>query len=714
MDSLSDQANSQIYTVKLDQVLIPLSQGNAVGQREEIVVDLVINNKYQVLELIGKGGMGAVYRARHLQLGKDVALKTFRTGELQMQIDGSAWMRFQREAQAIARLDHPNVVKVFDFGVAENGLPFYTMELLQGCSLADSIANQEVFELDDALQIFIEVCSGLAAAHAKGIIHRDVKPANIFLAKLSSSGDKPTAKLVDFGIASWVSEHADARVTAVGEIFGSPLFMSPEQFRGKNVGVASDIYSCGCAFFELLTGRPPYRGDTASATMIMHLNEAVPRLTETLPGCYIPQRLDFLLASMLGKIPQERPASMKAVLDELTAVRLLLERKRGSVSEAGTGDPASDSVFAVERNRMVLLWAIVALWLVATGALAFYFLTPHHRAPLEKINSGGVGTDSVSDAVIPKQVEGDFESRIAERLKYSEELPQEDAPPALKSLVRGSFDRTTGRERLAHKRHFVFPAGVNLGKFVCKTSFAGDGVARGEVVVPEEACFEGNEIVFRWPQALEGFKADSISRFYMDSKFKVRDRHLRYISELNSLVSLSAKGASLTSASIPHLNKLTHLRELAVPNCDLTGDDFAHLQRLRELSSLDASDTVGADRLLAALSGSKSIVVLRLNNCKLTDADLLPISKLTSLIVLSIDDNTQITDAGLAQLAGFGQLNALDAQNCQLTARCIKTLAHFTKLKFLRLDTYGWTIDQTSALRAALPPGAVHSDMKAR
>lgn len=212
----------------------------------------VIDSKYEIQGLIGAGGMGAVYSAHHKALDKDVALKTFRHGLM----SSDAFARFQREVKALAKIRSNNVIQIFDFGVDSDNIPYYTMELLTGCSLADRLKSHGPLEAQEALAIFLQVASALSQAHAINIVHRDIKPANIFL---ESRSGHYHVKILDFGIAKILGSESEAGdKTNTGVIFGSPLYMSPEQTRGSDVDFKTDIYSYGCTLFETLTGTPPF------------------------------------------------------------------------------------------------------------------------------------------------------------------------------------------------------------------------------------------------------------------------------------------------------------------------------------------------------------------------------------------------------------------------------------------------------------------------
>ncbi|HNM49583.1 MAG TPA: serine/threonine-protein kinase, partial [Candidatus Obscuribacter sp.] len=271
----------------------------------------VIDGKFQVVGFLGEGGMGTVYRVHHMTLGKDLALKTFRSE----QIDQEAWLRFQREAQSIGRLEHANIIRIYDFGIAEDNRPYYAMELLTGADLAERLSRGGAMPLRLTLQVFIQVAGALEHAHQCGVVHRDIKPANIHLN--DDDPKRPVAKLVDFGIAKLATSESQ-RLTSAGLVFGSPLYMSPEQAMGADIDARSDIYSLGCTLFECLTEKPPFLGENIVDTLTRHQQDNPPNLADVDIGSRYPQRLEGLVRRMLVKDPEKRIATMKEVKQELT------------------------------------------------------------------------------------------------------------------------------------------------------------------------------------------------------------------------------------------------------------------------------------------------------------------------------------------------------------------------------------------------------------
>lgn len=303
---------------------------------------------YRILGFLGRGGMGFVYRVEHTVMQKEMALKV-----LSQSGTTSQWRRFQTEAQAIARLDHPNIVKIYDMGQSEDGQPYYTMDLLLGQSLADYIISRGRLPLEEALPIFRQVASGLAYAHDHGIIHRDIKPANIMLlagkAEKSNQRAAPVVKIVDFGIAKLTDQDNEVQgVTKPGEIFGSPIYMSPEQCSGQKVDYRTDMYSLGVAFYEALVGKPPFVGRTAVETTAMHQTKMAPSLKDGLPeGSAIdfPVEIEDMVAKLMAKNPQWRYKSLAEMANEL----LHLERGPNAV----TAKPSNWSIKDINELRQM-------------------------------------------------------------------------------------------------------------------------------------------------------------------------------------------------------------------------------------------------------------------------------------------------------------------------------------------------------------------------
>lgn len=274
-----------------------------------------IADSYEVEKLIGTGGTSIVYRALHLQLRRTVAIKMLKA---HLVTDEESKKRFEQEARAVSCLTHPNVVTVYDVGVTKYGEPYIVMEYLQGGSLADLVQEEKRLTIDRAMPIFVQAASALWHAHKKGVIHRDVKPSNIMI--VPTDDDPDSVKIVDFGLAKLRSLTGEfQRLTKTGEVFGSPIYMSPEQCTGRKLDQRTDIYSFGIVMYETLIGRPPFKEKSTIETIRRQIKEAAPKFSDVDPTVSIPPRLEQIIQKCLLKGPDDRYQTMEELRADLEA-----------------------------------------------------------------------------------------------------------------------------------------------------------------------------------------------------------------------------------------------------------------------------------------------------------------------------------------------------------------------------------------------------------
>lgn len=319
--------------------------------------DEILGGRYRVLSLLGRGGMGVVYRVEQIFLGKELALKTIdQTAQSDIAI-----RRFQAEARAVFAVNHPNIVAVHDFGLLDDQTPFLAMELVKGRTIGEIIQTRNL-SVDQILKVFIQVCHGLAHAHKCGVVHRDIKPNNIMVLDGMPLGTEGSIKILDFGIAK-LTQHEGGELQALtrtGEIFGSPIYMSPEQCTGGTVDYRSDIYSLGCVLFEALTGTPPFVGESALSTMMMHQG-AIPTLKEASLGNSFAPELEQIVGAMLSKVPNERYQDLSVAAGDLASVNsgqsTTINVPTAPIALSGK---RNDSTISLKRSHY-------ALWIVASA-----------------------------------------------------------------------------------------------------------------------------------------------------------------------------------------------------------------------------------------------------------------------------------------------------------------------------------------------------------
>ena len=288
----------------------------AAARTEEFSGQILFGD-YEVAEIIGEGGMGAVFRARQISTKREVAVKVLHR---HLAADEQSVRRFENEAKVIGRLRHPNTIRLIDCKRTDGGDLCLVTELLHGAPLSGLLEGRGKVPLDRALSIVCEICRSLAEAHGLGIIHRDLKPENVFVEEI---GDDDVVRVVDFGIA--LSSGAGPRVTRPGLVLGTPLYMAPEQFLGEH-DTRSDIYALGVMLFEMLTGKPPFECETISELAKAHCSAPRPSIALTCPDLRLVEDVDCLVQYMLRRNGDERIATVQEVRARAQG---LLARLRG-------------------------------------------------------------------------------------------------------------------------------------------------------------------------------------------------------------------------------------------------------------------------------------------------------------------------------------------------------------------------------------------------
>src|SRR5579859_5463680 len=325
--------------------------------------------RYELAEVIGRGGMGEVYQAVDLVLGRSVAVKIL-PGRLADQ-DPTSVRRFEREARAAAALNHPAVVAVYDTGADETAR-FIVMELISGRSLEAILRDEGPLDAERVAGIGASVADALAAAHAAGIVHRDIKPANLMIASDGS------VKVLDFGVARAMDT---TTLTQNASVLGTAAYMSPEQALGKPADERSDIYSLGCVLYALLAGHPPFSGDSAAAILNQHVTSAAPPL---IANSRTSRELNAVVLQMLSKSPEERPQPAAQVRDRLTppsessAATAATERRGRTTATRPLPQAARP-----DRRRLILAGVLAALVL----AIALFALTSGGGSPHATANA---------------------------------------------------------------------------------------------------------------------------------------------------------------------------------------------------------------------------------------------------------------------------------------------------------------------------------------
>ena len=398
------------------------------------LIGSMIGGRYHILKKLGEGGMGAVYLGEHVKMGRQDAIKVMARS---MASDPEAIARFNREAANAAKIRHPNVCAVYDYGETDDGLIYLAMELIDGESLSTALRRQNTVAPQRAAQILRQTADALQAAHELGIVHRDLKPDNIMLARGRGGGE--VVKVVDFGIAKAMTGEEGQQVTKTGLVVGTPEYMSPEQLSGDVLDGRSDIYSLALVFYRMLTGTLPFQAGTAQETMIKRLTDEPLPLNDAVPGARFPSELQQVMDRALARMPSDRYTSALAFAgDAVRAVAGMGRVAGATVSEATTQlldtsvteplpdtrisgassrEPATTpetplpSASPVGRPRRSRYWpaAVGVIAVVAAGGGTAYLMLRDGEAPITRPASA-VPEDTASHLVPPHEL-GDTVSR---------------------------------------------------------------------------------------------------------------------------------------------------------------------------------------------------------------------------------------------------------------------------------------------------------------
>lgn len=542
--------------------------------------DQILGGRYRVISLLGRGGMGVVYKVEQIFLGKELALKTILKGERTENI----LRRFQAEARAVFSLHHPNIIAVHDFGLLDDDTPFMAMEIVTGKTLGDRL-KEGPLSIDEAITLFIQICFGLAHAHENGIVHRDIKPNNIMILDELSWGTEGSIKILDFGIAK-LTQHEGGEIQALtrtGEIFGSPFYMSPEQCLGTKIDHRSDIYSLGCVLFESLTGKPPFVGDNAMNTMLMHQRTGCPKLADKLQEMRqktnFPPELEEIVQTLLAKNPDDRYQNLGLAAHDLAAL------KRGEksnisavVNVARPGRPtaitAPDTVKLKQRNFILMLAATAVLFSAGTATLSLYLHSIKRVSP----------EAYKSKATVP----------------FTEpNLPTVDTAHGAYKYVAKLGDPTdrTNPTTISSRQ--------TQEKDIPESTLAGEIKNHSPIFFVSD---------YPTDETLEQFKGYKDAQFLELSNCKVTDAGFKNLRDSKVLRLVLSGDKDIKS--VDEISKLRYLQRLNMRETGITDSALTQLAELPMLDQLDISGCDISEKGLLALTKSTSLTQVQLSDKK--------------------------------------------------------------------------------------------------
>ncbi len=687
---------------------------------------------YRLRELLGRGGMGAVFLATDLKLGRQVAIKVMLPKIALIQ---AARERFFREAKAAASIKSDHIVTVYQVDEF-NGNPFLAMELLEGESLESALKEGRRFSISESISIARDIAKGLADAHGKGLIHRDIKPANLWLESSKEGGTK--VKILDFGLA--LAEMDDVHLTHMGTIIGTPAYMAPEQARAQGkIDARADLFSLGCVLYQLCTGEIPFQSATTVGTLIaLALNNPVPPKDA---NCMVPIALSDLILQLLEKDPAKRPESARSVVDRLSSIEKMLEATQAlpSVEDASKNrsEPLTDSahsdangrVRSKGRNKKVtigMLSTIIALlaagvfyWPTADGKivriesndpsvmLAFQNdelkVTGAYDQPLT-LKPGKVdlkiskrqsdGTDfefetnklivNKGDQIVLKIEVLDSEVRLLQEGKGL--VDSKSIPPSVSSIstTKALDDRTAAI--------WVLQSGGSVVVELLPSDGTADQNAEASITVKSIAELPSKP-----------FRVTGVT-FINTSPLKESDfSNLRNLKYLRSFVlEGELTGQFFTDAAFENLRGCTSLQHLGISGVAISDKALEYLKDKEHLRSIGISGDPGiTDVGVELLKSFPALEDLHLGGAKLTDKSAQHFLEFKTLRNLGLTSVVGLTDEGLSRIVQLKTLRMLDLAATNAGEATAKSLSENLELSELNLN-YTNLSDQSLDALAAL------------
>lgn len=558
----------------------------SLSKQEEPSSQKSLPARYKVLKVVGQGGAGEVFKVKDTVLDKIVAIKTLHSSASANEI-----LRFQREAQLAGALNHPNVMGVIDFGLTDQSEPYIVLNFVEGESLATRLKRSGAIPVGEALKLFLQIAAGLTHAHNRSIIHRDIKPSNVMLVQ---EDDQVVAQIVDFGLAK--IEQEQQRLTAPGGGIGTPTFMSPEQITGLEIDHRADIYSFGCLMFQVLTGQPPFPGDTALDTMQFHMTQPPPLLREKSHQPFT-ETMQAIVSRCLEKDPADRFQNVEEITELLKA-----EIERLDVADVVISPIVTESKPVLSKREKAMI--ATALFLLA-GLIALLLPSITKNEVMPKVNDSNLNT------LIIKVSGENINSRSSvEGTKNGGNAPSGSGPSA-RAVTRAEA-----------KKYFVYTPSKSTWTADFETTdeilrlFAKD-LSRTKLMNFE---LSASNVTARGLDALADchiemlhFRDHPINGDFFEAISKIKN--LRYVDV--------GETADVDLSSMSLLNQLPEFRGFGMHAVTLTQEMLDTIASVKNLRRLDLSGTTNSSELdWSVFKQLKLVREIKLDHVQLTDRQL--------------------------------------------------------------------------------------------
>ncbi len=583
--------------------------------------------RYRLIRQLGAGGMGVVYEAEDQLLNKVVAIKTIKRG-----FTGEHIMRFDREAKALAALNHTNLVALYIFGVNEDNEPYMVMRMESGTPLSE-IIERDRLPPEKALVIFKDICKAMQHAHDRQVFHRDLKPSNLLVRDLESAS--PTAVIIDFGVAMVDAGNAIDYLTKTGMMVGTPAYMSPEQVRGQEVDGRSDVYSLGCIMFETLTGVKPFIAASALEVLAKKISKDAPTLNSVVTGRRFSKKLEAIIAKCLAQSAGDRYASMQEVEAELNALEDLYEQASAPVSaEDAIAKKKKWQLFALAGTAVavpILIIFSIFLWDPPASQ------THVGKAPTEELEKPIMSGPQIDERErehcflrgdIRPHSQMTYDNKIVKLTETAQDASALALVEKYKPVDRLQFlDVPVSGAFLAKCKNLPV---ARLSFKNC--SVDSDGL-KGISMLPNVQSLEivNNKVVIP-PAGLKVLRnATSLKKLTLQG-CDLELEHIAEIAKLNQLEELDlSTNARIDDTSMPMLSKMPNLTTLVLDYSHVFGSDLKkYMPQFKHLTSLSLKGLIVSDHDLEPLTKMK-LNSLNVEGTAVTQAGLRTLSKIKTM-----------------------------------------------------------------------------------
>ena len=583
-----------------------------------------ITSRYTVIDKLGQGGMGRVYSALDAKLNRTVAIKLLPYDNF----NEEQWIRFQLEAKAASKLNHPNIVQILDFGQSETNEPYLVMEHVKGKNLSDYLKENGPIELTESVILISQLSEAMQHAHLKGIVHRDLKPANIIL----EEGKTRRGLILDFGIAKFATDNTDIKtLTQTGQIVGSPRCMSPEQARGEKIDHRADIYSMACILFECLSGKPVFAGDNALSTIEKHLNEAPPKLSD-ICEFEIPAKLELALDKALKKDPEERFQSIVSFKNAITPEKQSEQPTKSTEGSSGfnfTLDPELQNNSLFKKYGVLFLILIVGIFSV--GYLAIRKGDKSAASPRtlsNKFSEQKIPHIDKWEINSPEKLIGS-ESRSYAGTKSEEIIKSESQRPKLSLADSKNKSSKTKTKRIKNIDNLI---------------------GKGEELLRMHSSYDSTS-------TCNATNYNTIETLKEEQK-RVPNAKLLILTNVN-----------FDNRVCEAVKLFPLLEKIKFENCHINYDAMKELLKIKSIVKLRFMKTDISKKISDAICNEEHVTELSLNKSNYSDETLLQFANSKSLKSINISNNKAITYKGLLKLLKIrkSKFKILYDQNNSLT-----------------------------------------------